>query len=225
MSDLNERQRAYLTALYDCDQSEENARRARAARGDWFDRTPASEWRWMMYGPVLPPSMLYMKLSHAKLIDPGTGSTWQALEDRGLVQCRYIPDALNITTLLQVKITPAGRKLIRAARGEQRPKALPKGQLKERQWAALVRLYAAGEQGIDNDTLLYAKGGFDWWHTIRRLVDYTPHLVEPFTVFSPYYSTFYRITSDGRAYYEREHERYHALYPNVALAQPNEETP
>ncbi len=221
MKDINERQRTYLAALYDCDQGKEQARRLDAARGR-FDRTPASEWRWVMYGPVAPPSALYSAL--AGHIDQGTGATWQALEDRGLCHCRTTHDAFGVP-LLEVQITPAGRKLIRAARGEVRPKAAPKGQLKERQWAALVRLVAAGDSGIDNDTLLYAKGGFDWYQTIRRLVDYQPALVEAFTVYSPYTQTFYRATSAGRAYYEAEHARYRALYPNVDAPQPEKETP
>ena len=213
MIELNERQRAYLHTLYECDQAKETDRRERASRG-FYDRTPASEWRWVMYGPVAPPSALYSTLHAAGLVDPGTGSTWQALEDRGLCQCRYTPDPFGIK-LLEVQITPAGRKLVRTQRGEQRPKAQPKGQLRERQWAALVRLAATGDAGIDSDTLLYGPGGFDWYQTIRRLVDYRPALVELFTVYQPYIKTFYRITPAGRAYYEAEQERYRALYPNV----------
>lgn len=78
---LNERQRAYLKALYDCDQAEEANRRERAARGDW-DRTPASEWRWQMYGPVGPPSQLYNLLRAAdacaalvRALAPGQSTT------------------------------------------------------------------------------------------------------------------------------------------------------
>ena len=41
---LNDRQRAYLQALYECDQATEAIRRERAARG-FYDRTPAREWR------------------------------------------------------------------------------------------------------------------------------------------------------------------------------------
>lgn len=81
---LNDRQRAYLRALYVCDQATEAMRRERAARG-FYDRTPASEWRWQLYGPVAPPSALYTALRSAGLVDPGTGATWQALEDRRLV--------------------------------------------------------------------------------------------------------------------------------------------
>ncbi len=97
-AELNDRQRAYLRALYDCDQATEATRRERAARGHW-DRTPASEWRWQMYGPVAPPSALYTALRSANLVDPGTGTTWQALEDRGLCQCRYSRDAFGVQLL------------------------------------------------------------------------------------------------------------------------------
>lgn len=220
MKELNDRQRIYLAALYDCDQAKEQERRLWAARG-FYDRVAASEWRWVMYGPVAPPSALYSALDGH--IDQGTGATWQALEDRGLCRCRTTPDAFDVP-LLEVQITPAGRKLMRAARGETRPKAAPKGQLKERQWAALARLYTAGEHGIDNDTLLYAKGGFDWHATIRRLVDYRPPLVEYVPVYQPSLRGLYRITADGRAYYEGEHARYCALYPNVDAPQPAKET-
>lgn len=61
---LNDRQRTYLQALYDCNQAKEVERRASAARG-FYDRTPASEWRFIMYGPVAPPSALYLALSNA----------------------------------------------------------------------------------------------------------------------------------------------------------------
>ncbi len=48
---LNERQRIYLQALYDCDQAEEGARRAAAARGHW-SRTPQKYHACR----ILPPS-------------------------------------------------------------------------------------------------------------------------------------------------------------------------
>src|SRR5918911_3531564 len=96
--ELNPRQSAYLQALYDVDKAEEADRR-RAAAGGSFSRTPASEWRWMMYGPVAPPSPLYQVLRDAGLVDPGTGSTWSALEVRGLCQCRSVPDAFGAQLL------------------------------------------------------------------------------------------------------------------------------
>jgi hypothetical protein len=169
-AELNERQRAYLRTLYECDQATEAGRREQAARGHW-DRTPASVWRWQMYGPA--DSALYMRLHAAGLVDPGTGSTWTALENRKLVQCRHVPNTFGVQ-LLEVQITPLGRKVVRAATGEQRPKPPPKGQLRERQWAALARLYAAGDAGELSEDMMYGRGGFDWMRTLLRLRDYKP---------------------------------------------------
>lgn len=95
---LNARQRTYLQALYTCDQATEADRRRAAANGFW-DRTLASEWRRQMYGPVAPPSTLYTLLRQAKLVDPGTGSTWKALEERGLVETGTVPDAFGVPLL------------------------------------------------------------------------------------------------------------------------------
>ena len=222
--ELNARQRAYLQALYDVDQAEEADRRRAAADG-YFSRTPASEWRWMMYGPVAPPSPLYQALRDAGLVDPGTGSTWQALEARGLCQCRYVPDAFGVQ-LLQVQITKLGRKIVRTATGEQRPKQLPKGTLRERQWAALARLYQAGDAGEASDDLLYGRGSFDWYKTLLRLRDYKPQpLMEAsngdwIDGYFHRHALRYRITAAGRAYYEQEWQRYRELYPDVDASEP-----
>lgn len=177
-------------------------------------------------------SALYTRLHAAGLVDPGTGATWQALEDRGLVRCRYVPDALG--QLLEVQITPLGRKVVRAATGEQRPKPPPKGQLRERQWAALAQLYAAGDAGVSQDDMLYGHGGFDWMRTLLRLCDYSDGaLMEEYRTQLPYradlgctpHESRMRITSFGRDYYARERARYKALYPDVDTPQPPEEIP
>jgi hypothetical protein len=213
-----------LQALYAADQAEEASHRQTAAEG-YFSRTPASEWRWMMYGPVAPPSPLYSALRDAGLVDPGTGSTWQALEARGLCQCRYVPDAFGVQ-LLQVQITKLRRKVIRMATGEQRPKQLPKGTLRERQWAALVRLYQAGDAGEPSDDLQYGPGSFDWYKTLRRLIDYQPKpLIEASNGewIDGYFHRHdypYYITAFGRAYYEQEWQRYRELYPDVEAPEP-----
>src|SRR5690606_9185684 len=112
-------------------------------------------------GPTLPHSSLYSQLRKAKLVDQGTGSTWQALEKRGLVKCREQLDPYGIALLL-VQITPKGRKYIRQVTGIERTKPAPKGQLRERQWAALVRLYIAGEEGELSDEMMLGEKSFDW---------------------------------------------------------------
>jgi len=52
-----------------------------------------------MYGPVAPPSALYTALLSARLVDPGTGATWQALETRQLMRCRTVSDAFGVPLL------------------------------------------------------------------------------------------------------------------------------
>lgn len=211
--DLNARQRVYLQALYDADQATEQERRTRAAGGQW-DRTPAREWRYQLYGPTEPPSPLYRTLSRAGLVDPGTGATWQALEDRHLCQCRYRPDAFG-GRLLDVQITPAGRRLVRAATGEPRVQTPPRGQLRERQWAALALIYAAGDLGMDSDTLLHAPGGFDWWATLRRLTIYRPQ-----PLIAQRRHVVYTITPAGRAWYAAHYQVYRERYPQIDAPQP-----
>ncbi len=233
--DLNERQRTYLQALYECDQASEAERRDRAARG-YYDRTPASEWRWQMYGPTAPPEPLYQALRRAGLVDPGTGATWQALQTRGLVLTRTLREPLG--DFLQVQITPLGRKLVRAATNQPRPKAPPKGQLRERQWAALARLYAAGDEGLSNDFMLYGEygssfKGFDWTRTLLRLRDYRPTpLMEQYHVWvrvkrgdsqSTEQQYRMRLSAFGRDYYEREWAHYRELYPNVEAPAPTKD--
>jgi hypothetical protein len=230
--DLNERQRTYLQALYECDQASEAERRDLAARG-FYDRTPASKWRWQMYGPTEPPSPLYQILRQAGLVDPGTGSTWQALQTRGLVLTDTRREPLG--DFLLVQMTPLGRKLVRTATNQQRVKAPPKGQLRERQWAALARLYAAGNDGLSSDFMLYGEygssfKGFDWTRTLLRLCEYRPQpLVEQYSVWRRIQQRdgehtqqdhWMRLTDYGRSYYQQEWARYRELYPNVEAPAP-----
>jgi hypothetical protein len=147
----------------------------------------------------------------------------------------YVPDVFGIQ-LLEVQITPRGRKVVRSATGEQRVRPPPKGQLRERQWAALVRLYAAGDAGEESWDMMYGRGGFDWFRTLLRLRDYSGGaLMEEYRApdVSPrhqpvprsHWGYRMRITSFGRDYYAREWARYRELYPVIDAPQPPEETP
>lgn len=216
---LNQRQHTYLQALYDGDQATEAARRQRAARG-FYDRTPASVWRWQLYGPTEPPTQLYSTLDRAGLVDQGTGATWRALASRQLVRCTTITDPLGIE-LLQVQITTQGRTVVRAALGQQAPKRPPAGQLRERQWAALARLYAAGDTGELSEEMMYGRGGFDWMYTLLRLREYKPQpLMEEFRDPEIDMLARMRLTPFGHTYYEREWARYRALYRKVEAQEP-----
>src|SRR5256885_14402464 len=91
-------------------------------------------------------SMLYTKLYLRKLVDEGTGSTFNALESRGFIKCKYTWKRRDggreaLERFLMLQITPAGRKLVRSATGEQREKSLLSGTLKEWHWKAMVEAW------------------------------------------------------------------------------------
>lgn len=163
--DLNPRQKAYLEALYECDQTNEQYRKQRAIKGFW-DNTPASEWRWIVYGRTEPASDLWIALRRQKLVDEGSGSTWQALEKRGFVECRWQRFSTG-GTYLEVKITPKGRKLVRSWTAEApKPPRRKKGELGKQHIQALKRLAAAPDGLKVGDLELYVG---TWWHTINTL--------------------------------------------------------
>lgn len=110
---LNERQRTYLQTVYEVDQETEHYIRLRAAQGYW-SRVPASEWRWMAYNAA--NATLYDRLYLRKLVDPGSGSTFEALASRKLILRKWEYDGLG-GSILFVQITRAGRKLVRDALG------------------------------------------------------------------------------------------------------------
>lgn len=230
-TELNDRQREYLQAVYRFDQQAEAANTS----GDWFGhkRRPASEWRWIPYtaNPITgEASDLLLYLREKKLVSPGTGSTFQALEARGLILCRYEDHStrFHADSWLFVQITTLGRKVIRANTGEQREKRLPPGTLQEWHWRALAKAYAAGAEGVEaSSPFAYAKIGRNTW---QRLLDYKKGaLVDERTVPGsrdlnvwPARLGEYRmyITENGRAYYEQEYQRYRQLYPAIEAPEP-----
>jgi hypothetical protein len=129
---LNDRQRAYLLEIYSVDQDEEAYERAAWSHGR--RRRPADQWRWLKYARGEVPTALYRRLSDGHLVDQGTGATFEALRARGLLG-EDIPF---------VRLTAAGRKLARHLLGQQAPRQLPAGTLREWHWRALARAYAAG---------------------------------------------------------------------------------
>jgi len=92
----------------------------------------ALDGRWMFYG-IFPEtgsdSHLRRRLNVAHLVDSGTGATFEELEKRGYILCRNEPVSGFGDPLVYIQITPAGRKLVRSATGEQREKSLPPGTL------------------------------------------------------------------------------------------------
>jgi hypothetical protein len=104
---LNVRQQAYLEVVYNADQAEEQARGAAAAAGHYG--RPASEWRWLEYGPVGNAygkmGWLQEELDRRGLRDQGAGATFKVLADQKLVKLKYDP-GLIVDAHMAVQITP-----------------------------------------------------------------------------------------------------------------------
>lgn len=241
---LNERQLTYLKAIYRLDQEREHDERGAWNRGQ--RARPAEEWRWIAYNTS--ESMLRWQLLEAHLVDEGTGSTFESLERRGLIGCRYERDPLGISILL-VKMTSKGRRLARSLAGEQRERPLPAGTLREWHWKALVVAYQAGDEGVKQDSAFSGRYNGIGWNTWLRLRDYKhqgkeqPLIMEAYTwaqvrrmVFTgqPRPNDYeertvseqeYRlhITLFGRSYYEEHWQRYRQLYPDVEAPEPMQE--
>jgi hypothetical protein len=162
--DLNKRQQTYLQAVYEVDQAQEANIKLGGARGRWKS-TPASEWRWMPYNAS--GAALLRRIQEAGYRDEGTGSTFAALERRGLVLCKYEPATLG-GPILFVQITKAGRKLVREVLGFKATKALPVGMLREWHWRALCRAYVRGEQGMGYDSDTEDGFGYVSWNSCWR---------------------------------------------------------
>jgi hypothetical protein len=202
------------------------------ARGDWVG-VPASAWRWMPYNAA--GAALLRKIQDAGYQDPGTGSTFEALERRGLILCKYEPGSIG-SPILFVQITRAGRKMVREALGLEAPKALPADTLREWHWEALALAYRAGPSGVSEWPRRLGES------TRRRLQEYRvrgqdrPLIAWAKVPCEPYLQrrwpgdsgimtserSVLRITDLGREYYRDNWRRYRELYPSVEAPEPDE---
>lgn len=230
---LSKSQRDYLIAIYQADQEAESAERSRW-RSFGGGARPAEQWRWMPYATFLPggPTAVKKHLSRTEQISEGSASTLKALEKRGLILVQHLsakalrsrgiiaewqgilePDPIPV-----IRITPAGRKLVRQALGLQMIRRQVSGTLKAYHWRALVKAYAAREDnGVALENASY--GGIGW-STWLRLREYTPApLVQEY--YEPSHANYYlQITAFGIAFYERAYTRYQALYPEIPAPAP-----
>jgi hypothetical protein len=221
--DLNDRQRSYLKVIYQVDQETEREEKRRAFTGQ---RRPAAEWRWMFYGDVALNQVSRLKhlLKVAHLIDPGTGSTFQALERRKLVECDgEVPE-------LEIKLTALGRKVVRAGLGVTLPKRTLKGMLSELAWEALVLAYSAGDEGLQQEWgFRYAGIHFNIWDGLQNyragpLVKEVYHPEDSHRS-GPGGANRIHITSCGLEFYRFHWERYQSLYPDIEAPQPSKAEP
>jgi hypothetical protein len=159
-----------------------------------------------------------MRIKQAGEVDPGTGSTFKALSTRKLIEIRYPYDDLQ---WLDCKLTKQGRAVVRAGLRLEAPKKPPKGQLRERQWAALVAAYVAGDGGVKRDVNLNY-GGFSWEWTWLRLRDYNDGpLIEERSSFKAGRHEYDLVISQfGRHFYRFNWKKYRELYPNINAPEP-----
>lgn len=142
---LNKRQIVYLLAAYEFDQTAENQNKSSLLRGE--RSRPASDWRWIEYGPEGAPRIfnydppLRKLLKEEKLVDQGAGSTWKNLTERGFVLRRYEQQRFGQTLwdILYVQITRKGRRLARELLGET-PDHKKKKPLSKGAWRVLCHL-------------------------------------------------------------------------------------
>ncbi|MGH3862738.1 hypothetical protein [Actinokineospora sp.] len=215
---LNERQRLYLSTVLDFDQAAEVEIKRQSAQ--WMKTPPAAEWRQITYDIKLPKeisgySSVQSVLRRAGQHDPGSGSSLAALERRGLVQVThdrvYIPPFGNVPRI-RVRLTPLGRATARVGKGITAPATPPKGLMARWSFAALARLYAAGEDGL----VLHARDTPSW-NTLLKLRDRKDG-----SFIDEFGRGRVRLSVLGRRHYELHRACYRELYPDIDTPEPAE---
>ncbi len=218
--DLNERQQTYLQLIYTQDQLQEGYERRRATR-EWSSR-PADQWRWTLYAnEVHGHTPLKQAIKDAKMVDPGTGSTFKALEERGLIlaESERINPHVRSDLIVNVQITKAGRKLVCSALNITARATLPVGTLREWHWRALCRAYVRDEQGIGYDENLEDGFGYVNWNTCLRLRDYIVKGEDRALIREGKRGEGVTliITEYGKQYYRENWQKYQEMYPDVKV--------
>lgn len=117
-------------------------------------------------------STLYTKLYLRKLVDEGTGSTFNALEVRGFIKCKYTRKRRDggretLERFLMLQITKEGRALVRSATGEKAYRPGASGILREWRWKAMDEAWKARPAGLKSE---YGENyGHISWNTWLRL--------------------------------------------------------
>lgn len=221
--DLNDRQKAYLLALYQLDQEAE--RNNKIARLKWGEGKPASVWRWIEYGPKdLPEALswnppLRHNLMKKNLVDQGAGSTWGALADRKLIlrKWEHIQVGPHRGEVLFVQLTRAGRKQARELSGDS-AKAKKKGKLSIGAWRVLAFAYQSPGK-------IWT---YDVWHK-SNLLPPNPLIVSGIGKklirlgLAVGHWDSLAITEAGIEFYEKNYSYYHQLYPKVNAPEPGTE--
>ncbi|NEA20186.1 hypothetical protein [Streptomyces halstedii] len=171
-------------------------------------------------GPTLT-SRLRSKGVH----DPGASSTLTALTNRGLVEVDYLPGLLS--TIVCVRITPAGRTTARAGLGYGTRWVKHQWALSEWLWREFTKVVAAGEDGLRTEQMWPSAHGYLVHGELVR--GNRPYLrVEKTQIKvdqsgpgeAPYYTSYerccYVLVDAGRAHYAERLADYREVYPDVA---------
>ncbi len=231
--DLNERQQTYLKLIYEYDQIQERNEKRRSAR-DW-NSLPARVWRKIEYADTYSGhTPLKQSIKDAGMVDHGTGSTFKALRDRGLIQASWTH---LLSNEVDIWLTANGRKLVRSALNITARTTLPVGTLREWHWRALCRAYLAGDAGVGYDVDTGDGFGYVTWNTSLRLREYRYHGEERPLIaekrfpgehidtvagynFKMGYTSRTCITDFGKWYYQENWQRYREMYPEVKAPEP-----
>lgn len=228
---LNDRQRLYLSTIFEADQAAEASMRAASARRETIP--PASEWRQITYDLKLPAefdreySTIQNTLRRAGAHDSGSGATLAALKKRGLVQITH--DHVHVFPIgmvprVRVRLSTAGRAAARAGTGTTAPARTPRGLLSRFSLSALARLYVAGQHGLANDVAaIDPTDRAPSWNTLLRLRNRSDGaLIEEFTLPAGNPARYrVRLSDRGRRHYELHHACYRETYPDQELPEPD----
>lgn len=152
---LNERQRIYLTCIFQQDQEAEEDQRHRRYLGGAGHK--AADWRRMdlaLYAPsaLVGHTRIQSRLRQEGVHDPGAGASVAALERRGLVvtyRDRIYIQGLGDVPRTRVELTRRGRAVARVGLDVPKEQGHPTPLLSRWLWRILVRVASAGEEGVD----------------------------------------------------------------------------
>jgi hypothetical protein len=156
---LNERQRVYLGETLRDDQMTETEMWMR--RQNQVRVPPAKQWRKLPFALDAPAEVvghtrLQQRLRSAGVHDQGAGATLHSLERLGLIKVTKdrveVPGVGEVDRTL-VEITRRGRACARAGLGEPAESAPPAHLLSEWLWGVLLRVAAAGPEGLHESEL------------------------------------------------------------------------
>jgi hypothetical protein len=123
-------------------------------RAMFAPKIAADVWRWRDFAianPAADYTDIQCALRAAGVHDPGAGSSLAALERRGLLLVRHDQRHLPIlgpVTVVQVRMTTAGRAAVRAGLGIEAPRKIPKGLLSRWLWKQLAKVATAEPDGL-----------------------------------------------------------------------------